>query len=419
MRKRGRFDSLLCAIVIVVMAALIDAAGSAAQAQQPQTAGPVSLGDLFRDDSVDLRDGAEAKLRDAGARTLNFGGCAIKAKFKVMMKPGDPLFQKALADARVEVIKARLADSPFSSRFEFSGEMGSRDEVQVDYERVPDREKPKLDTNSVPRKGSKVKPNDRIIVTMVARDDSTTWQTGIQRIQLVAQNSGGEVLVGAQDYPPVIRANCEGRPEPRTLVITYTVPRNPPPVVRLRGIAEDFANNHDTDTGEFPTGDWYGHIDWRIPFPSGRLWGRLDVTFDYDGQGNLEGRMAGDSHVETQPRGVFCGMTTQTPAKNSANLVGQYTPGTNAMSLRVANPQIEPGQFSMCAIGPDGGPLPMSGQPFEGSGPIGQPGLAQLLNSFTVRADGSVEASGEWPVSPASPTPMTLHMKLTLHRAQN
>ena len=72
----------------------------------------------------------------------------------------------------------------------------------------------------------------------------------------------------------------------------------------------------------------------------------------------------------------------------------------------------------MCAIGPGGGPLRMSGQPFGGSGPLGQTGLDQLLNSLTVRADGSVEASGEWPVTPAS-AQATLHMKLTLRRTQN
>jgi hypothetical protein len=111
-------------------------------------------------------------------------------------------------------------------------------------------------------------------------------------------------------------------------------------------------------------------------------------------------------------------MTTQTPAKLSAKLVGQYTPGRNTMSLRVAEPHAEQGQFSMCAIGPGGGPLRMSGQPFGGSGPHGQTGLDQLLKSLTVKADGSVEASGEWPVTPAS-AQATLHMKLTLRRAQN
>ena len=111
-------------------------------------------------------------------------------------------------------------------------------------------------------------------------------------------------------------------------------------------------------------------------------------------------------------------MTTQTPAKLSTNLVGQYTPGRNTMSLRVADPRAEQGQFSMCAIGPGGGSLFMSGVPFGGSGPLGQTGLDQLLNSLTVRADGSVEASGEWPVTPAE-AKSTLHLKLTLRRAQN
>jgi len=412
-----------CSLIVAVLA--IGGAGSlspigAVFAQTPGTAGPVSLGDLFKpNDSVDLRDGAEGKLRDAAAQTLNPRGCAQKAKFKVTVKPGDPLFQAALAQARRDALKALLADSALSSRLEFSGEIGIKDDVQVDYDRMPDREKPKLHTSSVPPKGSKVKPGGLIKVTMVARDDATTWQTGIQSIQLIAQNPGGDALVGAQGYSPVIRPNCEGRPEPRTLVLTYEVPRNPPPVVRLRAIAEDFANHHDTDIGEFPTGDWYGTIDWRIPFPAGRMWGRLDLTFDYDGRGNLTGRIAGDDHVETQPSGEFCGMTTQTPSKLSANLAGQYTPGRNTMSLRVADPQIEQGQFSMCAIGPGGGPLRMSGMPFGGGGPLGQPVLAQLLNSLVVTADGSVEASGEGPVAPASAVQTTLHLKLTLRKAQN
>ena len=162
---------------------------------------------------------------------------------------------------------------------------------------------------------------------------------------------------------------------------------------------------------------WTGQIDWWIPTPKGRHWGRLDITFDYDGRGNLKGRMTGDDHVEAQTE---CGpTTTQTPSKLSANLVGQYTPGRNAMSLRVAEPQIEQGQFSMCASAPGGGYQRLSGQPFGGGGPLGQPVLAQLLNSLTVRADGSVEASGEGPVAPASPTPTTLHLKLKLQKAQN
>ena len=272
----------------------------AALAQTAGTAGPVSLGDLFKDDdSVELRDGAAEKLREAGAQTFHpRGGCAEKAKFKVIVKRGDPLFQPALAAARRDVLKAVLADMPQFSWFEFSYEVGSKADVQVDYDRMPDREKPKLHTSSVPPKGSKVKPGDQIKVTMVARDDATRWQTGIQRIQLMAQNPGGDELVGAQDYPPVIRPNCESRPEPRTLVLTYTVPRNPPPIVRLRAIAEDFANHHDTDVGEFPTGDWYGTFKW-IHLCTGvtrdETHGIADLTLDYDGRGNLTGTLAGST----------------------------------------------------------------------------------------------------------------------------
>jgi hypothetical protein len=294
-----------------------------------------------------------------------------------------------------------------------------------------DKKSPTLDTNWAPINGTTVKPGDQIKVTMVARDDPDPRPSGIKTIQLVADSEDGR-SIASENYEA-----CS-EPRERRVEATYTVPANPPLVVRLTALAEDHAGLMDTDVGEFPTsvggghedtadredpagegGDWHGRIDWSIPFPAGRMWGRLDLTFDHDGQGNLKGQMTGDDHIETQPRGDFCGMTTQTPSKLSAKLTGQYTPGRNTMSLRIADPQIEQGQYSLCAIGPDGAPLPMSGMPFGGGGPLGQPGLAQLLNSLTVRSDGSVEASGEWPVTPASMVPTTLHLKLTLRRAQN
>jgi hypothetical protein len=259
-----------------------------------------------------------------------------------------------------------------------------------------------------------VKAKQRITAKAVARDDANRWQSGINTIDL---NVDGGGPFGFEDFPRP-QPPCERLPPPRTLDGVYTVPANPPPLVRLRAVTKDFAGNETELWADFPTGDWHGRIDWWIPAPSSRVWGRLDLAFDYDGKGNLTGRMVGDSYVESPARGEFCGMTTQTPAKLSAKLVGQYTPGSNTMSLRIVDPHVEQGQFSMCAIGPGGGPLRMSGQPFSGSGPLGQTGLEQLLNSLTVRADGSVEASGEWPVTPAS-AQATLHMKLTLRRAQN
>jgi hypothetical protein len=258
-----------------------------------------------------------------------------------------------------------------------------------------------------PPKGTKVSVGTRITAKAVARDDANRWQSGIKTIDLDV-HGGGQFGFGDYPRPP---QTCESPPPAQTLDGVYTVRANPPPIVRLRARASDFAGHFAQDIAEYPTkGDWYGHIDWSIPHRYGRQWGRLDITFDYDGQGNLKGEMAGDEHMEQQ--WASCHVTTLTPAKLSANLVGQYTPGRNAMSLRVADQQFEQGQRSGAGCGPS------PPGPFGGGGPLHQPGLAQLLNNLTVRADGGVDASGEWPVTPAS-VQSTLHLKLTLRRVQN
>jgi hypothetical protein len=388
----------------------------AALAQTAGTAGPVSLGDLLKPGDVDLRDGAEAKLREAAAQTINpRSGCAVMAKFKVTVKGGDPLFQAALAAARRDVLKAVLADSPASRRFEFSYEVGSRDDVQVEYDRVPDREKPKLHTSSVPPKGTKVKAGDQIKVTMVARDDATKWQTGIQRIQLVAQNPGGDALVGAQDYPPVIRPNCEDRPEPRTLVLTYTVPRNPPPIVRLRAIAEDFANHHDTDVGEFPTGDWVGTFTWTHICVGGgsrdETRGVSDLTLDYDGRGNLTGMLAGSTPERTQTVPT-CSFRYVAPGTFSAKLVGSYTPGADAFSAQAVEVRTTPGRASWTCPGG----TTVTDQPFFSvyEGPMFRDAFRDLRR----QPDGSRKSAGENTTSVGGSTCTTTH-SLTLRQAQN
>ncbi len=329
------------------------------------------------------------------------------------------MFQEALGAARRDVIRAALAKQGVSSeRYAVDyGGMGAKDDVQVEHgEIIPDKEKPKLDTTSEPPKGTKVKANGKIKVRMVATDRANQWQTGIKSIQLqdISTNPNGILVEPTADYGRLPNP-CNAATMQRTHVVTYTVPPEPlPPIIRLRAIAEDFAGNIDTGILEFPTGDWHGSIEWSMPHPTGRYWGRLDLAIDYDGQGNLKGRMAGDAYTEAQALRGPCTITTLTPVKLSANLVGQYTPGRNTMSLRVADPQGGQGQMSFSGCGPGfSGPYP-----FVGVGPLYQPGLAQLLNSLTVRADGSVEASGEWPVIPAS-MQSTLRMKLTLRRARD
>jgi hypothetical protein len=403
---------MVAALAVLVMGG----AGSLAPiglafAQTAGTAGPISLGDLFTTDGIDLKPGAEEKLQEAAAKTFSpRGGCAEKAKFKVTVKPGEAFHQEALASARRDVLIGVLAGSPLSSRFEFSGKIGSRDDVQVEYDRMPDREKPKLHTSSEPPKGTKVKAGDQIKVTMVARDDATTWQTGIQRIQLLAQNPGGDELVRAQDYPPVIRANCEGRPEPRTLVVTYTVPSNPPPIVRLRAIAEDFANHHDTDVGEFPTGDWYGTIEFSTEGVT--LGVRLtikdvmDIALEYDGRGNVAGSLVANRSFmqHGDPRG--CDWAVTVPNKLRGKLIGSYTPGAEVMSLQLIEPVVAPAPRKDC---PGGGYI------YSGDSIHGAPQFKSVLQSPRAVGDGTFRSNVEW-VTTGS---YTNRISLTLRKAQN
>lgn len=384
-------------------------------AQVPGTSGPISLGDLFTGpESTDLKAGSDVVLIDHVANASMRQCRTQKVNIKVVVPTGDPMFQQALGTARRDVIDAVLRKQGVSAeRYAVDyGGMGAKDDVQVEHgEIIPDKDRPKLDTTSEPPKGRKVKANDKIIVTMVATDRANQWQTGIKSIQLqdISTNPNGILVQPTADYGRLPNP-CNAATMQRTHVVTYNVPSPAPLIVRLRAIAEDFAGNIDTDIAEFPTGDWHGSIDWSMRHPTGRVWGRLDVTIDYDGQGNLKGRMAGEEYTEAQ--WATCRLTTRTPAKISGNLVGQYTPGRNTMSLRVADQQFQQGQMSISGCGPD-----LAG-PFGGSGPLYPPGLVELLNSLAVRADGSVEASGEWPVTGA-PAQATLRMKLTLRRARN
>lgn len=453
MRKRGRFGSLLCATIAVVIAALIGAAGfgSTVLAQQAQGALPnFAFGRVIppANDTILKRD------RQHPPATIGFGfkiappanwivtwtqdvqalGLRL-AQEETRPQPGSWLLRYRLDPCKV--VGLDMPGTP----------------IPVTYEFVFAASGPNTSFNPPPRNGSfiltldrdTVKPSitslrapttvrrDQIIQVAVSATDvsdemggTLVWDSGLREFRLEGLSnpsqpgtqSSEQIYVADDSYP----TSCDDKVKKADHTFSYTVPHSAQPgdEIRLRAWVEDWATNKtDKEVVLKVVGDWYGTIDWWIPSPYSRNWGRLDVTFDDDGRGNLKGRMTGDQHVESPPRGEFCGMTTQTPVKLSAHVVGQYTPGRNTMSLRFSDPQIEQGRFSMCAIGSSGGPLFMSGQPFGGGGPLGQPVLVQLLNSLTVRADGSVEASGEGPVAPAHSPQSTLHLKLTLRKVQN
>jgi hypothetical protein len=223
-------------------------------------------------------------------------------------------------------------------------------DVSITITLSPDTEKPKLTTTSAPRKGTKVRPGDTIKVTMRAsekyEDAGPGWQTGVKKV-LLRDESRNQVVPphweGTEMRP------CNQKQWEQTLQVTYTVPPNPPPIIRLRAIAEDFAGNKDDDVGEFPTqGDWYGRFKWTHDCQGTMAdvtHGDADITLDYDGRGNLTGTLTGSTPRRTQTL-PSCTMTYIAPGTFSAKLKGSYTPGPETFFVEASEGQTTPGRAS-------------------------------------------------------------------------
>jgi hypothetical protein len=289
----SKIGSLSCAAIAVAMAALIDAAGFgfAALAQQAQTTGIVTFELFTGPDSVDLKPGAAQQLADAARRAQAAPGSCPLGRFTVFVAEGDPLLQAAAGGARRDVVLAALDRqgidaSRFFVDFRMFGGSGPGNDAQLDYDAGRDQTAPKLDVTWTPPKGTKVKAGQKIMAKAVASDDANRWQTGINTIDLDVQGGGS---FGFQDYPRP-QPPCERPPPPRTLEGVYTVPANPPPIVRLRAVTKDFAGHEARDIAEFPIADWYGTI--KKTAKGGGHNHRIDIdySFEVERSGTLKGR---------------------------------------------------------------------------------------------------------------------------------
>jgi hypothetical protein len=136
---------------------------------------------------------------------------------------------------------------------------------------------PRARVRSVPGPGTQVKAGDQIRVTAVAeeRRSGGPWQMGLAQIQLLSLGPSQE-LVDSVDFTGQRGQACDAKAWEGTLEATYTVPPNPPPVVELCVVADDWAGNGE-DRGswkcaQFPTGEiWTGtlHGEWRNPAAAG------------------------------------------------------------------------------------------------------------------------------------------------------
>ncbi|MGQ0761969.1 MAG: hypothetical protein ACT4OT_08135 [Acidobacteriota bacterium] len=407
----------------VAVAACVVAGGASVFSQQAGSAGPVSVGSVFDLDGADVKPEAfpriKAALRPSGNRPAG-GGCPQETRFTIVTRKGDALFQPALAQARLNSFREAMVDQfqsgiladilVVSGRYTVESEVtdaGSDGEVRVEYGPLEDKQRPTLNTTSVPRQGSKVGPEVQIQVTMVARDNANPYQTGIKLIQLTADPGGLQQPVG--EYGSAPSARCGSRVLERTLVVTYRVPSNPPPIVRLTALAEDYKGlQADADVAEFPTtGDWYGTLEFSTDGVTAGVRTTIrdqgEIVLTYDGRGNLEGTLvANRSFKQNSPD---CPWEVTIPNKLRGKLLGLYTPGAEVMSLQLVEPVIAPAPRKDC---------PGGGYVYSGDSIHEIPQFKSVLRNLRAAGAGIFRSSTEWEY----PSGYTNRISLTLRRAR-
>lgn len=338
MRRSFVAFAALAALGLCTTGLIVPFGPSAAQQGPVKSSQAIAADLLFAGpESVDMRGGpgnGTSWLVDFVKKAQASGSqCPLDVNVTVMYGPKDakdlqnrtydPLFSQALAAARRDVLTGILNGFGPSVRVTANITKGIVNMVTVDARSAQDKEKPKLKTDSKPRKGTKVQPGQQIVVTMTARDDANRWQSGIKTVTLVADSDGNRLVAGPT-YPPAA-TGCKATPPVREVRATYTVPANPPPVVRLTATAMDHVGLTDSDVGEFPTGDFYGTFT-QVSFTVGRdvFRTRADIVLNHDGKGNLTGTMAGQQAYVDHSTGN-CSFRMVQPNRFRVSLVGSFT----------------------------------------------------------------------------------------------
>ena len=255
-RTRLRFRRAIIAFSLAALGMAGVDAVSPAFSQTPPPSVTLKVEDktgVFEPDLADLNvtPQLQAAIKNADNWARHKDSCYPPTTFKVVVKRGgDTLFLETLAKARLDELAAKLPKLGLAKdQFKTEWEVGDSDYVQVSVPK-DDKDKPKLKVTSTPPKATKVKAGDTIKVTIRAseryEDGHKSWPTGVQLIQLTADDG----LVDSKDYgrvpPPCDR---------RTFEATYTVPKHPPPIVRLLGIATDGVGHPDSEELTFQTED--------------------------------------------------------------------------------------------------------------------------------------------------------------------
>ena len=260
---------------------------------QAQPTAVTSLGNIFETDLAELKPTEALKSLAERARQER-PECVDGLTFKIFVSGADPIFMDTLAKAREGTIEAYL-DKNYGLKknrdYAFANyNKAPRDDVQATY---LGPEAINLVTKSTPAKGTKVRAGDTITVTMTATDNANSGQRGLKSITLIDLQKNG-IVPDAWYAETAGVSKCTGDArKPPVVVARYIVPADPPPVIRLDAVAEDFAGNVERDLGEFPTGDWHGTMRLKREIPAEGYEHTINWTFavsEIPGSDEVRGR---------------------------------------------------------------------------------------------------------------------------------
>lgn len=321
-----KIGSLLCATIAVAMIGITALAPALAQSGPTQA---IAADNLFWPATADFKPGADrASIIKRSTPPLKFAqmsGCvdllnACEAKCTTLY-----------GSMREELLNLRDSAEAKARTYAHALCVVACDRASKDFNNCirpcehADREPPNLKVIWTPPSGTKVKPGGKITVKVTARDDANAWQDGVRQIWLEDVSEGIQYVGDPTVYPqPEVVGYCNRRHAVRTFERTYTVPDNPPPLVYLKALAEDFNKNVAFDLGKFPTVDWFGTIKKTAKGGGFNHTVDVDFAFEIETSGTIKGRARGRvvSNEEHQVPGCTI-LWTFSPSEFEISLSGR------------------------------------------------------------------------------------------------
>jgi hypothetical protein len=126
-----------------------------------------------------------------------------------------------------------------------------------------------------------------------------SWQTGIKRMWYKATPEGRFDNIEWNNPEPLPKP-CGEETDRHRLEATYTVPKNPPPIIEICAYAADYADNEGSKCADFATGEWRGTLR---EHAQGNLYNEtvtVIFSFNEERDGTLKG--AGRVKLESAPQ---------------------------------------------------------------------------------------------------------------------